>query len=351
MKIAGVNRTRKQLADGKWVTYHYAWRGKGAPCFWEEPKDGKPGSRGYIEALQDARKFEPPASAKQRIPKLVDMFLDSGEYRKLASRTQADYRKWALRFASEFKTAPMMILEDRRFRHDVAEWRDKWAHSPKQAQYAWTVAKRVASWGVDRGLLGSHVISGGTSIYSADRAEIIWADADVKAILAVSPPYVQRIVISAVQTGLRPGDLVRLSRSHIQVIDGERVVQIRTNKRKRMATLPVLPEFARVLDETPSDRLYLLSKADGAPLSERRASNVVRDYRRKAKLRENLRLYDFRGTCVTRHLRAGVPLQKLAGIFGWSLRYAQQVIDDYAAIDPAGAVEVLSMLEKNGNGT
>jgi site-specific recombinase XerD len=115
-----------------------------------------------------------------------------------------------------------------------------------------------------------------------------------------------------------------------------------------MATIPVTPRMAALLDTTPKGRALILVSERGRPLTEHRASEGARQWRDKAGLSADLRLYDCRGTAATNLLRAGAKLSHIAAVFGWSLRYAQNVIEAYAAVAPEVADEVLVLLSSRG---
>ncbi len=149
--------------------------------------------------------------------------------------------------------------------------------------------------------------------------------------------------------GFRPGDLVRLSRAHIQTTPKGQRIQLRTNKRKQMATLPVTPEMAVIIAETPADRMLVLTNASGEPLTEHRVSEGLRQWRDKAGLTEealgySLRLYDTRGTAATRLLNQGLTLKEIAEHMGWSLRTAANMIEKYALVSPDETDAILHKL-------
>lgn len=343
-RIEGVHRARAKIGGGKTRVYHYAWRG--GPRFWHSDSGIREGSDAYIEALNKARQRS--RAGGSMVPDIVDHYLDSGEFSKLAPRTQADYQKWALRFAAEFREDPASLFEWPESRGELLSWRDEWQHSPKQADYAVTVAVRILSWAVDRSLISQHHCHRISKLYSNDRAEIIWTPAEVEAFEAKAPEWVRRILTAALQTGLRPGDLIRLTWAHVEATPAGRRINIRTNKRKRIATIPVTPKMGALLNATPKSRALILLSKRGRPLTEHRASEGVRQWRDKAELRDDLRLYDCRGTAATNLLRAGATLSQIAAFFGWSLRYAQNVIEAYAAVAPETADEVLVLLAARG---
>lgn len=149
---------------------------------------------------------------------------------------------------------------------------------------------------------------------------------------------------------MRPGDLIRLSRNHIEATPKGRRIRIRTGKRNQLSVIPVTPAMAEIIDATPPDRMLILVSQRGLPLTEHRASEGVRQWKEKAGLAHAPRLYDARGTACTALLRAGLELDKIARIMGWSARYAAQIIETYAAIVPEVSDEVLVKLAEARKG-
>lgn len=165
----------------------------------------------------------------------------------------------------------------------------------------------------------------------------------------MAPEWLAKALRSAVETGLRPGDLIRMAKPWVQPMSTGRRIQTRTKKRGRMATIPVTPAMGEVLDTTPDDRVLILVNADGEPLTEGWLSKAVKKWGRKAGVREELRLYDARGSCVTRLVMAGATLSEIAGHMGWSLSTAAKMIEVYAAMDPDFSESVLVKLDQMRN--
>ncbi len=173
--------------------------------------------------------------------------------------------------AAEFNGDPAALFEDPASRGEVNNWRQQWAHSPKQYDYAATVVTVILNWARDNGKIREHHCDRLCKVYSADRAEFLWAPADVEKLFAMAPEWVRRVMAVALGTGLRPGVLIRLGWQHIEATPEGRRIKIRTNKWGRMATIPVTPGLARVLDQTPHDRLTILTSHRSKPLTEHRA--------------------------------------------------------------------------------
>ncbi|MGQ3486964.1 tyrosine-type recombinase/integrase [Roseovarius pacificus] len=279
-------------------------------------------------------------------PALVDLFLSSAARAK-SLRSFADQKKWLLRFATHFKDAPAVIFEERGSRGEVNSWRAQWKHSPKQHDMAGTHAARVLNWAVEEGHLSEHHCHKLPRLYNVDRSEVVWTPSDREAINAKAPAWVRRLLCVACETGLRPGDLVKLTRAAVEETPHGRRLRVRTSKRGRVAHIPITPALAEVIDATPKDRMLVLTNASGGQLTEHRASEGLRQWRDKAGLSRELRLQDCRGTAATRLLNAGLSLSEIANHMGWSLRHAANVIEHYAQVSPAETHSVLVKLAQS----
>src|SRR6516165_5026842 len=83
VRLKGLNRTRKRLADGRIETYYYAW--KGGPRL-----HGRPGTpefqASYNEAV--AKKLAPQHGIMLAV---LSAFQNSHDFLELAPRTRSDY--------------------------------------------------------------------------------------------------------------------------------------------------------------------------------------------------------------------------------------------------------------------
>jgi len=338
VRLTGINRVKARLADGTRVEYH-SIRGAKDSRFWKSTDTIKIGSPEYLAAYQGAKR---PSTDGDTFGKLIIDYLDSGEFRKLAPRTKADYRRWIDHIRDRFASAPLAVFENPKVRQAALKWRDQW--NGKNAEYAWTVLRRIVSWAVDRGKIGNHYLRGGGGLYKSDRADIIWTEQEIVTIGQEAPSYISRALRAAAETGLRPGDLIRLSKNHILTTPNGRRIQIRTNKKNRMASIPVTQKMAEIIDSAPG--LIILTNSRGLTWTEGALSKAVTRARRAANLREELRLYDARGSAATRLLFAGATLSELAVYMGWSPKTAAEMIEKYAALDPAMADSVLVKLTR-----
>lgn len=332
-----VHRVEAKRA-GSPIFHFYAWRG--GPKFWEDRNKYPADPAFYVEL---GKVLDLPRPSIYSTEGMVDDFLSSAAM-PAGARTRDDYRKWALRFAAAFKEDPAAIFEEKASRGEVNDWRKEWMHSPKQYDYAGTVVTRILNWAVEEGKLREHHCHGLPRLYRVDRSEVVWTQADRDAIASGAPTWVNRILIAACETGLRPGDLIKLDRSQIETTPKGRRIRVKTRKRGRVAWIPVTREMGDLLDATPEGRKLILVSERGLPLTEHRASEGLRQWRDKCGLSSDLRLQDARGTAATRLLNAGLSLRQIASVMGWSLRHAAAVIENYAAVSPDESDSLLSKL-------
>jgi integrase len=185
--------------------YHYAWRG--GPRL-----TGEPGSpefmASYNEAIEDRRT---PDTGRFRY--LVTAYKGSADYRALAASTKKVWTPWLDRIALYFGDLRVAQFDrPEKIRPVIRKWRNGYADKPRTADYGLQVLSRVLSYAVDPlGKIAGNPCEGIKQIYSADRSEIIWTDADIALLKQTCPVEIAHAVDLAVATGLRLGDLIRLS--------------------------------------------------------------------------------------------------------------------------------------------
>lgn len=340
--LKGINSKRKRLADGRLVTYWYAW--KGGPRL-----PGSPGEPEFVAAYNAAvaRKVQPPSGALQII---LNAFQGSSEWDALADRTRRDYVRLIKIIEQEFGDFPLSALADRRTRGVFLAWRDERAkRSRRQADYGWQVLARILSWAHGRGLVLANPCEKGGRVYDGNRAENIWSEDDEKAFLASAPPHLHLPLILALWTGQRQGDLLRLV---WQQYDGEviRLVQNKTirsgNRRKaRRVVIPVGRPLKAALDANRGKAGPILVNSDGKPWTP----DGFRSSWRKACAAAGIvgvTFGDLRGTAVTRLAKVGCTVPEIATITGHSLRDVTSILDaHYLNRDTALAESAIRKLE------
>ena len=146
---------------------------------------------------------------------------------------------------------------------DIRKWRNQWRATPRTADYAKQVLSRVLSFIVAEGALQLNPCEGIPNVYRASRADIIWTSDDLETLCKVASPQVARAARLAAHTGLRLGERLRLSWSHV----GDLAIEMKTAKSggRRSVLIPITGELRELLAEIPKRATTVLTNEDGVP--------------------------------------------------------------------------------------
>jgi integrase len=350
VRLKGINRIRKQLADGSIKTYYFAWRGKGAPQL-----AGEPGSPEFIASYNEAVAGRKPPS-KATLSSLLAYFQTTTEFTKaIGDRTRSDYIKQIKIIEQQFGDFPIKALADRRTRGIFKEWRDRLAlKSVRQADYCWTVLARVLSVALERGKIDANPCVGGGRLYQSARVDKVWTFDDEAGFLKSAPAHLHLPLLLALWTGQRQGDLLRLAWSSY---DGK-VIRLRPHKsisrmrpRGKAITIPVGAPLKAVLDATPRKSPIILLTSEDRPWTSagfRASFGKARDAAGVVGVTFN----DLRGTAVTRLALVGATEPEIATITGHALKDVCAILDaHYLNRDPELAWSAIRKLETNVSAT
>jgi integrase len=337
VRLKGINSKTKRLADGRLVTYWWAW--KGGP-----PLRGEPGSPEFIASYNEAvaQKVTPPTGV---LFSTLQGYQASQDFRGLAERTRRDYVAKIKLIEEAFGDFPLSALSDRRTRGVFEAWRDKLAtQSRRQADYAWSVLGRVLSWALDAGLVVANPCKKGGRLYRASRADKVWSLDDEANFSGRAPEHLRVPFLLALWTGQRQGDLLRLPWS---AYDGTHI-RLRQSKTGIRVVIPVGAPLKAALDAAAKCKKspLILVNSEGKPWT----ADGFRSSWRKACAGAGivgLTFHDLRGTAVTRLATAGCTEAEIATITGHALRDVRSILDaNYLHRDPALAESAIRKLEK-----
>ena len=314
VRLKGIHRIRMRLASGETRLYFYAWRG--GPRI-----DAKPGTPEFIRLYHEAHASlgRPKAGT---LMSLIAEFKASAEFRRLSPSSVRSYLSYIKLIEDEFGDLPLAALSDRRTRGEFKGWRDRFANTPRKADYAWSTLARILSFSKDRGLIASNPCEGGGRLYSADRTDKVWRDEDVTAFLAGAPPELALAMMLALWTGQRQGDLLRLPWS---AYDGDHI-RLRQSKTGRRVTVPAGEPLRILLDRTARRCPLILATTRGKTWT----SDGFRTSWSKACAKAGitgLTFHDLRGSAVVRLALADATVPQIATFTGHSLRDVEAILD------------------------
>jgi integrase len=316
-KLPGVASATKRLADGTRRTYFYAWRG-GPLLKSDDGQPLQPNDPAFFVAYTRAheQRKKPVAGT---LFSLIAAYRASSEFTSRSPKTQKDYRRYLKMIEDEFGSMPLAVVQDRRARGEFKAWRDKFAATPRKADYAWTILARVLAVAKDRGLIAVNVCERGGRLYEADRAEIIWQAEHIVAFCNIASDELQFALLLALWTGQRQADVLRLAWAQY---DGSHI-RLRQGKTKKRVVIPVGAPLKIALDARKPE------KAEGTILRNTFGRQWTSDGFRaswgkafdRAKLADaGLHFHDLRGTAVTRLALSGCTVPQIAAITGHSQR-------------------------------
>lgn len=346
VRLKGINRVRKKLADGTVETYYYAW--KGGPRI-----HGEYGSPEFIANYMEA--VASRASGRDRgteFRSIIRRYEASSEFAKLADSTRRNYIWQLAQIEEAFGDLPVKAFADRRIRQDVREWKAKIAlRSERQADLGTAVFARVVSWAYDQALLPANHLDKLGRLYRAKRQAKIWSSEQIAAFYESAPEHLHLPLTLALWTGQRKSDLLALTWSDY---DGQR---IRLTQRKTGAKVgvPVSDALREALDRRKSElglpdeqmkSLPILTNQKGQSWS----SGFDASWRKACQKAgvTGVTFHDLRGTMVTRLALAGCSTPQIAAISGHSLRDVNEILEaHYLHLDEEMADSAIRQLQLN----
>jgi len=298
-------------------TYYYAWR-KGPRL------RGEPGTlefmASYNEAIESRRM---PDAARFR--SLVTLYKGSGDYKGLADSTKRNWAPWLDRIGQHFGDLSIAQFDrPDKIRPVIRRWRNQWADKPRTADYGLQVLSRVLSYAVDPlGKIAANPCEDIKQLYSANRSEIIWTESDIGQLKKTCSADIGFAVDLAAHTGLRLGDLLRLSWSHV----GDDAITITTGKSKhrRTAIIPLYDDLRRVLASIPKRSTTILTNVHRRPWTANGFGTAFNRAKIAAGMDErDLHFHDLRGTAVTKFYIINIPERVIAEIMAWEERARRQ---------------------------
>jgi integrase len=358
--MPGVHRVRAPLARGRVAVFWYAWRGGPRILRLEGASDAIIDREAItalpaaIKAYQEARETPADDVFLYGLITRYLTFMQSDACAHMAERTKADRRKHLDKVREAHGQLELRALESRRARKALLDWRDSMAATPKTADDRLGALSVVLQWAVDRGDLAQNPIEEFPRIYQSNRAEVIWEPHHLETLLRHCASAEANAVRLAALTGLRMGDLIRLPWSAVGL--NAIVWQTGKSRGRRTIVVPVTIELRRLLDTIPKGvakkgavSLTILNSSRGRPWTESGLNTAVQRAHQAAEELaverhgpdaksgiEHLRFHDLRGTAATHFIRAGLTLEEVATIVGWTKDQVEQIALKYVTAEVIG---------------
>lgn len=320
----------------KGSTYYYAWRG--GPRL-----KGEPGSASFMASYNEAiASRAEPESGKFRS---IITHYKATEFKKLADSTKRVWTPWIDRISTHFGDLSIsQFNRAEKIRPRIRQWRGQYSDKPRAADTGMQVFSRILSHGVDpMGKLTANPAEGIKHLYSSDRSEIIWTDADIEQVKAGCSEEVKWVIDLAAHTGLRAGDLLKLSWSHI----GPDAIIISTGKsrHKREAIIPRYDALNEILDRIPKLSPVVLTSTKKQPWKQDGFNTMFWRAKQRTNMQNrDLHFHDLRGTAATKFYIAGLSIRVIGEIMAWEEETVSKIIRRYVGRSSATkrAIELIN---------
>jgi integrase len=313
-----VKGLRRVVSKGR--EYWYLGREPGAPRV--RGPYGTPEFWASYDAIVRERRIPEPG----RFRALVALYRGSPDYQNLEPATKCRWGPWLDRIADYFDLS-IAAFDHPKMRQVIRQWRSQYASAPRTADMGVQVLSRVCAYAVADGKLAGNPCTGIKALYASNRAEIIWTAADVARIKPFCTAEIAHGIDLAATTGLRRGDLLGLSWSHIH--DDCIVITTGKSKHRREAVIPLYDALRQVLSRIPKRSPIVLTNSKGQPWSNGGFGSMFNIAKTAAGIGTELHFHDLRGTAATRFYVAGLELRFIAEIMGWEEDYVAKIIRKY----------------------
>jgi integrase len=298
--------------------YNYAWRG--GPRLIEAP-----GSPEFLRELND-RLAERKSGDRQKISGLCAMYRANDAWLNLSDKTRTNWAPWLDKIQSHFGSLRIQTFDRPAIRSAIKAWRDRYKATPRSADVGMQVLSRLLSFAAEEGLLTTNAATDIPRLYRNDRSSVIWTDADLRELAKHASPELMWAARLAALTGLRQGDLLRLSWSHV----GDNAIEMRTSKTGRTAEIPLYDALRALLAEIPKRSTTVLTSTKKRPWGTGFGASW-QDAIKAAGIDKHF--HDLRGTAATRLYRADMSIREIALILAWSEDRVEALIDRYVKKD------------------
>jgi integrase len=336
IRLKGINTVRRYRKDGSFALYRYH-RASGRQL------TGQPGTPEFVESYAAAERTIRDR-AKGTIAGLIRRFENSPEFADMrADTTQKEYRRKFKVIEREWGSAPLASFNDKQFRTDVLEWRDKIAkRARREADNLASALARLGAWALDRGEIDRNVLDKIKRVYHSDRADKLWLPNHVSAFLNVASPEMTAALMLAMHTGQRQGDLLRLPWT---AYDGARIT-LKQSKGGRIVSVRCTAALRELLERSKEKKgLLILTTHTGRAWTKRYFNEHWSEAAKQAGITD-LHFHDLRGTAVTMLAEAGCTVPEIAAVTGHSLKHVTHILELYLSRTPDLADAAIVKLER-----
>jgi integrase len=261
---------------------------------------------------------------------VINKYLDSEKFKKLAPHTQRTY-KTSLLLAEHRDSLGSVPIEEMRPAL-IQAFLDGLADRPAAQQKAQTAMKALERWAIVRDLLPREITTG-TEAPGSDGGHTPWAEEQVAFAERSVSRHLSCAITLAANTGQRGSDIIRMRWTDIETVDGHPGINVVPQKLQGRLKLwiPFTQELITKMATWERRPGFILLKADGTPFGNRQQLTDAWLRERERPEMESLHglvMHGLRGTAVVRLRRANVEIPLISDVVGMS----EQMVKRYCRL-------------------
>lgn len=342
VKIKGIHKVRRKLADGSTRVYYYAWRGGPAIL-------AKPHTEAFALEYARHKALAAPAKAVDTIETLIFRFKGPGhkpnpDWLALAETTRRDYEYAFRLILKEWPTLPLKFtMQGTGFKDEVRAWHRSFATNPRKADKLLFAMSKLFSYAIAGDLLNANPCEGITRLYSGSRRDCVWSPAQIATFRANAPTHLLLPFEIAIHTAQRQGDILAMTWGQY---DGLHLT-IKQSKGGSRVKVRAHYRLKAILDALPRDTMRICNNSRGRPWT----SDGFKTSWGKECARigiEGVTFHDLRGTFVTERRRESATSSQIGLITGHSASEVDSILSrHYLAHDQEASDAVIIRMERN----
>ena len=257
-----------------------------------------------------------------------------------SAKTRASWSLWLDRIQDHFGELRIEQFDRPAIKPFITRWRDTYKATPRAADMGLQVLSRLLTFGMGEGKLATNATTGISRLYEANRAGLIWTQADFDALQPHASDEVFQAAQLAALTGLRQADLLKLSWAHIK----PNSIEIATGKSggRRSTIIPLYGELRAYLATLRKRALTVLVTTHGEPWKSGFGASWGRAVRAAG---IDLHFHDLRGTAATRFYLGGLSIRQIAEAMAWSEGDVEPLINRYVKRDEV-LLEMIARMDR-----
>lgn len=340
VKIKGVHRVRRKLADGSWREHYYAWRGGPAIL-------AKPHTEAF--ALEYAR-HKASAAPKKTIDTLETLIFrfkgpaqkQNPDWLALAETTRRDYEYAFRLILKEWPLLPLKFTQSG-FKEKVKTWHHSFADNPRKADKLLFALSKLFSYAIADEVVDKNPCEGLRRLYEGSRKDCVWSPAQIAKFRANAPAHLLLPFEIAIHTAQRQGDILAMTWGQY---DGTHLT-IRQSKGGTRVKVRAHYHLKAMLDALPKDTMRVCNNSRGRPWTK----DGFKTSWGKECVRlgiEDVTFHDLRGTFITERRREGSTADQIASVTGHSAAEVNGILErHYLAADQETSDAVIIRMEQN----